>query len=692
MATLPVPDGSPEQPLRVPKVRSARISERPRRHFEMRESNFGDQVNHEIEEWLHEQIRVAKEQLRQLFENKVPHWRRLAEGRPKEENKSWPFPNCSNLVHQLVGQEIDDFCARVLGLVYATSPLQYFRYFVESKEQDQSHRNAEKARILEQFYDIVGYETNELDLYQRDSIWLADSARLGVAWVKAVPEHKQEVVVVGYDSQSKKTKGEEKTLYEGPKVINLRFEDLLFDPNASSPETSPFLAHKCSLKRKEIEERVALGFYTPEAWASIQDRPDRSGPSEAKKRENRRKGIQDQSDTSILAEWDIYECWFPWFMGGRKYRLIWWYHYESRTVMNRVFNFMPDNRLAFVRTKLNSGEPGMLGQGYAQMLEPYQEEISTVKNQRIDATTFGILGINRISPANKNIDKYFQLYPGAAAPFAKDEFEHISIGEPSMVSLSIENEQMMLQQAHDRSGVGPAVAGSGSGTVQQKGKGMMMYGSMGTLAVLQDNNTRINYRSSDFRHSRVALASLLVSMYGAFGTGGRGELFGIDDALLAEALDDFLEHRVRIPIRAATASANKEVEKQNAILLSQHLMMYHTNVIKMLQAMEQGTIPPNVKKFFAGAIKGLVSMERRLLRDFGFDQPEEFAPEPDMEDASAQAQQQQPSPAARLLQMARSRGAQGPGVGVGQQPQLGTASGGAPQPAGGIPGTPETQG
>jgi len=246
----------------------------------------------------------------------------------------------------------------------------------------------------------------------------------------------------------------------------------------------------------------------------------------------------------------------------------------------------------------------------------------------------GILGINRISPNNKNIDRYFKLYPGAAQPFGKDEFEHIDVGNSSMVQASAENETMMIQQAHDRAGISPAVAGSGTGSFNKKG----IYGSMGTLAVMQDSNTVTNYRQSDFRHARVKLATKLVKMYGAFGYGDQGTMFGIDEDILKEALEDFLGRKVHIPIRAATASANKEVEKQNGILLSQHLMMHQKSVIQMLQAVANPAVPQPVKDYFQDGIKSLVAMERRLLRDFGYDQPEEFAPEPKIGGANAPTQ------------------------------------------------------
>ena len=628
----------------------------------MREADLGKDANEAIEKWVHEQIRIRLKQYERLHKNLVPKWRDLAAGKPKEPEKSFPWPNAANLVHQLIGQEIDNLTARVLGLVYATSPLQYFRFTAKT---DNPELASQKADILEKFYDFVGYEPEELDLYRTDSIWLTDSARIGTAWVKTAIENKMEVVVVGYDDKAKKTEGEEQELYRGPRVHNLAFEDVLNDPGVDTPEQSVIWIHRRTMSRKELEERAFKGFFKKDAVEDIMGKPDRHGPDEIKKKEQRKKGINTSDGESVLAEWDVYECWFRWFHNGKVYRLVYWDHYESKTILNRVFNFMPDNELPAVRTKLNSGEKGMNGMGYAEMLESYQEEISTTKNQRIDATTMGILGVSRISPRNKNIDKYFQLYPGASAPFEKDEYEHFNVGNPSMVQASMENETLMLQQAHDRAGIAPAVAGSGTGKFDKKG----MYGSMGTLAVMQDSNTVTNYRQSDFRHARVKLATKLVKMYGAFGMGSQGSMFGLDDKILEQALEDFLKHKMRIPIRAATASANKEVEKQNGILFVNQLSSYHANAIKMLQAVATAPMPDPIKKYFYNVMKSQAAMEKRLLREFGYDQPDLFVPEiPD--------EQTQAPPA--VPQVAGPQSAPGPGGAPGQPPGVGAPNGGTP--------------
>src|ERR1700675_1811473 len=415
----------PQMPQIAPAPEPApkpKLSYRATRDFEMRSTSFGASVDEEIKKWVWEQLDVRGKQLENRHKHKVPEWRRLASGKPREENKSWPFENCSNLVHPIIGESSDELSARVLQLVWAVAPVIKYSYFTKVGDSSAAHDNSTKARLLEQFIDYVAYEPRELDLYRVENLWFHDSTDIGTAWVCAAPEKRVEAVHIGYDSVGGRNKFEESVLYEGPKVLNLRDEDVLYDPDANTPEDSVFLSRKVPLNRRDLQERVFFGHYRKADVEKILGRPDRYGPGEVRKRENSKKGVVATEDR-ILAEWDISECYFYWYVGKKKYRLIAWFHKETKTMLNQVFNFIPENQIPLVRTRLSLGESGMNGRGFADMGSNFQDEISTAKNQRNDATTWMMLGINTISPQNRNIDKNMKVFPGATLPFGNGEFE-----------------------------------------------------------------------------------------------------------------------------------------------------------------------------------------------------------------------------------------------------------------------------
>jgi hypothetical protein len=640
------------------------FTETPSKVFEPRTIGFPKVIQEKINEYLCIQIEAHLKRLRILHTSTVPEWRRILEGKPREKNKSFPFSNCSNLVAQLSGEAVDDLAARVLQLVMMTNPLAYFKY-PEASDEKEATRNGDKSRALQRFFDNKTLDPRGLNLYPFLNKWFVDGAGLGKSRICVVPEQRMEQVYTGYHPGSNGKKDlhefdDDKMLYEGPKVINLRYEDILTDPDVEVFEENDPIIRRVTIRGdRKLRERVFRGWYLKIPTEAILGQPDRYGPSEVKARENQRKGVADNSDPT-LAEWDIYECYFSWWFNKKKFRLIAWVHKKTKTMLNCVYNFIPDNQVPIIETKITVD-----GRGAAEMLEDAQEEVSTSKNQRRDAISWGILGINRIDTQNKNLDRNFTLWPGICLPFGVNQVEHISVAEAAMGGLSLQDEQAMIQQAKERWGVSPALAAMGAGATDKKGK----YGAMSTLAVMQAGNSRDAHRTSNFRHSAVKLYSMLTDFYGFMELG--------ESELEKEALKDYLERKMAIPIRAADESMNKEITKQNQIILNQYLSSYVKQVGSMLQAAMNQAADANYRKWISLVAVGLTRLAQQTIKDFQLtDNPKEFVPDLPIQGEPNAQQPQQPQPGAgpipfeTLSQQLRARGGGGPG-GTPQQPGMG---------------------
>jgi hypothetical protein len=620
---------------------SATISERPPRSFEPRPISFPSEVQEAIAKWIEKQVDALSKKWERVHTKEIPELRRILDAEPREKNKSWPFPNCSNLVHPLAAEAVDDLSARVLQLIWGTSPAMNFRYFTEA-EPEEAKENSKKAKTLESFFDYVAYEPQELDLYTRENEWFTDSAGLGKARVCVAPEERIEAVYAGYEPPSENgTKGKShfgtETLYAGPKVINLAFEDILIDnPDIPFEDNDPII-RRCTLKKRKLMERAHKGQFDPEKIKAILGNPDRFGPSDIKRRENQRKGLQDSQDNT-MAEWDIYECYFSWWHNQKKYRLICWFHQHSKTMLNCVYNFIPKNRVPIVETRLS-----IKGKGFAKMLQGFQEEISTQKNQRNDAITYGMLGVNTLDNQNKTIDRNFTLWPGMFIPAKKDTFQHYEMANAAIGALSLQNEELIMQQAKMRAGIDPAVRGAGAGGTNKKGQ----YGAMATLSTMQDGNSRNDHRTSDFRHSHVKLGGLCVDFYGFMGLGSKARIAGLSEKLLTAALDDHLSRVLKISMRAATASMNREITKQNLIILNQAVSGYIKETSSQIQALMTATVPDPYKKWLLSVIISKTLLMQEIVRQFQIsEQPQEFIPDlKEIEEFVKNGQEKPPAPA-----------------------------------------------
>lgn len=620
--------------------------------YELVDADFGKGPNEELAHYVDEQLSSLIEGYKELHINRLPKWRRSYLGRPLEESRNFPFANAANTVVQVIGETVDTMVARVMGLVWATHPLWTFQNFIKSGTDEERKRNEDERRVLEDFMDIMGFEPSELNLHEVEALWYTEAANLGTAFVALSLEDDVEAVVTGYTDTKDKFKGTERAIYSGPCVSNLRHEDVLSDPERSL-ERSLFVAKRRRLKRFELEERMFKGHYSKKAVETILEHPDRSQPIEQVRSENQDQGVTTPTRTDTTAEWDVWECYLPWWVGGkRKYRIIVTYHKATKTVLRQVFNFFPNNELPIKRAKLGYRTSGLLGHGYAELLEIYQEELSTVHNQRLDNATVANIRALRVSPRARALDANCELYPASLLIAEKDEVESIQVGD--VYPSTFKNEEMTLDLVARRAGITPAVSGAGSGGMMKRPQ---QYSAQGTLAVMQENNSVVGFATSEFRHAHVQLGASLVQLYSKFGTSNKESMFGMDDRLLASALEKFGQERgLHIPIRASTGSLNKEVEKQTGMLMASLLQRHYTAQGQLLQAISNPMAPPEFKQYAVSVVLASELFTKKILKDFGYDQPDLYIPE-----AQAGSKQQ-------------NRGA---------LPQGGMAPGGAPASGGG---------
>src|SRR5579872_2153666 len=251
--------------------------------LELVNADFGEDVNKEIEWFVENQLESLITSHQDLHKNKLPRWRKAYLGRPIEETRNFPFPNAANTVVQVIGETVDTMVARVMGLIWATHPLWAFQNYIKAQEDQEKKQNEEDRKTLEDFMDVMGIEPTELNLHEVEALWYTDASKLGTGFVKLSVEDQVEAVVTGYTEASKSISGTEKTIYAGPRVSNLRHEDVVVDARTTDFERADFVAARRTLTRFQLEERGFLGHYDPAKVEHVLGHPDRHAPEEAQR-------------------------------------------------------------------------------------------------------------------------------------------------------------------------------------------------------------------------------------------------------------------------------------------------------------------------------------------------------------------------------------------------------------------------
>lgn len=156
---------------------------------------------------------------------------------------------------------------------------------------------------------------------------------------------------------------------------------------------------------------------------------------------------------------------------------------------------------------------------------------------------------------------------------------------------------------------------------------------MGTLALLQEGNTRTDLNITDIRYAHTKLGRLLSNQFAEFGFGDRARRFGLDAKYIQAALEGIRNKSLNLPVYASTASVNREVEKQADLMLSGVMQKHHQMIGQMMQAASNQFTPPEMKKYIAEAIEASNLLMRMVFKHFGYDEVERFVP-----DVTVQAQ------------------------------------------------------
>lgn len=580
---------------------------------------LGKDADSVLETYVKDNIRAIKDSLAVLHESKITKWRRLSKGQPLTEKKNFPWPNASNLVVQIIGTCKDILKAAIMASIWDVLPIYHASLVGEWEEKELGE---EQRSAVEEAMNYFSSEQEELDLYRVESLWFGETIDFGTSFVKAPFEHLMEVQMVSLDG-SKASVAKDVVKKHGPTPVKLPFEDMGYDTKSSTLEECRFKYHIVKLSSYDLEERAFKGIYDRDAVKKIMGSYDTPTTTGAQQQRQQDQGIAETAAPSNAEYW-IYECWFPYFHNGKRYRMIYSYHYKSNTKMRAIYNFYPDNEEPFRMARLGYDDDGILGYGYAEMLEHYQEEIATKHNQRNDAGTLRNTSIARVSRASK-LDSIFSLYPGAVVPGEQNEIEIMNLG--TATESTVPEEQMSLQLAERRAGIDMGIQASGGGT-QNPRKGV--YSAMGTFSVMQQSNKRSNLRTTDMRYSHISLGRLVLKLYAYFGLGDKGRIFGKNEKHLVKALEAVKSGRLNFPVRASTASINRELEKQNDMLLVNVLRQHHMGIAQLMQSVVGGQVPPPLAKYLVKTIRSSDALMHQVLRNFGHDDTSRLLPDNDL--------------------------------------------------------------
>src|SRR5215469_771591 len=583
---------------------------------------LSDEKTRDLKVFLKQRVLQLKFGMKELMEQKIVKWNAAYEARPKEETREFPFQNASNLIVPIIAIHTETLHAQLMAAIFKTNPLVSVMVY-----GDDSGISDEMKEAYTKFMQYVGIEPQELDLYRVYNEGMRETIKYGTTTYKSPWEDRtRDFIIPGGDGTGTKEDFQTKTIYSGPRPEKLPFSDFYIPPTAKSLEDADFKAHKRTMQRYQIEERTFAGIYNKESAAEVLKIPDRPGVDVVQERKEEQLGAKTEQGYGAPGEWDIWECYVEWRgFGNYAPKMIIAYHERSNEILRVVVDNFPSEW--FVSARMAHRDDMYHGYGFAEVLWAFQEGASESYNGYRDNQTVANTRVWRVSPDSK-LHQGYRIYPSAMLPAEEGEVEALAHGDLSQIN--IEDLRLLLDLAERRSGVSPPQQGFGAGVSTGK-RGI--YSAMGTLAVLQEGNSRKDLNVSDMRDAHTRLMRLVTEQYGRFGKGDafhqkRLELFGKKAPLIAQALEAIAEKKIALPCYSSTASVNKEVEKQNDLLLSSQMARHYQMIAQLLASMQGVMTPPIVKRYFVEVIIASNLLMKKLLKNFGHEEVEALVPDP----------------------------------------------------------------
>lgn len=580
-----------------------------------------------------ESIRLGLDRLHGM--DGIIKWRKAYEAAPAELTRDFPWKNASNLVVPIIAIHCDTLLARAMAGVFKTKPLWVARLLGSFAQLAPSGL----SEAVEEFLQWAALEPDELNLYQEYESWFGEIIRLGTSvmktpWVQEIEDY----LVPAGNLTKKDSEWRRRVVYEGPQPRKLKFENFKCPVNAATIKDMDFKYDVIQLSRSDLEQRAYRGQYDRGAVVRVLQHPDRTHnvPQVQAQKE------QDAKVRTIpgygFAQWDICECHFMYRVDGEHFaRVIIWYHEKTEEILRSYYHYYPPATDIYIAGRLFFRDDMFHGRGFAEMLLPFQEEVSTIHNQRRDNMTIANMKLWAVDPGSA-LHKGFKIYPSAMVPArqiqGQPEISPLEMGIP--VQGEIDSERLSLELAERLSGVSPPMQGYGAGQQTRRG----VYTAMGTLSLLQEGNTRTDLNISDIRFAHTRLGRLLCQEYGLFGVGeDRLEKFGQLGEKIRLGLSAIAQGNMALPVYAATASVNREVEKQSDLMLQGVMDRYRQGIMTLLGQIPM--MPSHVQPQGIKELEAANMMMQQILRHFGYDEVDRLAPRPEI---PQQQQQQQPQP------------------------------------------------
>lgn len=563
------------------------------------------------------------EQVRRARENQVDdayrRWLDNYDATPREDVRTTPFYNASNFVPQLIRMHTDILTARVVGLIFGTSPF----WKPSSLLSDIPHEQLESLTDAMQwasFQDIPRFQRTMISTIKRgfkhgspvikypwtkDSVWRMRSEG------GSGPPVAKEIVKEGMDFRP------------------IPFDDFWpFPLTAECISDCSIVFHRIRLTKEKVEQRKA------DAWwdKTAVDKLLQGGPSQPSEDVARQEVAQEADldlTSDVIQPFQAIEAWLDWPVEhGRSFSIVAVFNPKVKGEEGLLkCYYSPYEVCPMADFHLFPREELFYDDNIPSILEQAQEEQAQIHNARRDTSTIVNTpgwkkkrGANVPNPATS-------WYPNKV--FELDDMDDL---EPLQLAprynAMMEEESAIMSQAERYTGVTAPMQGYGAGVMSGK-RGI--YNTGGTLALLSEGNRRLDLYLKAFRDPMHCIGKGIFYSYRDFGQAKLErfktyERYQLVQELFSQSRND-VGGGLFFGISASDSSANKEIDRSSLLLMANTMAGYYQRIFEAGGMVNQ--LPPDspIRELILLILDGARDLTNRLLYSFDIGDRKRLVPD-----------------------------------------------------------------
>lgn len=530
--------------------------------------------------------------------------------------KEWPFKGASQITVPLAKMSVNVIAPRITDELLRQEPPWSLR---------SSHEDVVFERVSKHGEDFLGmYARRRVRLDRKIEDHILEGCKLGTAVYEVVMDNeRRETARYAEDGITIQPVIQARSV--GPQVRNIPVEDLWYKYGFVDPQEMPWIGKLVRLTKRQVEDRIATNRFREVEARKMLDVAKETVTTSTRQVTAEVESYEKTEPNYLRLElFDVYELYVYWPIrvkdaSGKEHKvtadLLLWYNREARALLRVQLNPWWHGRRPILPWQYTPVEYRLVGEGIAEQVEQFQEEISAMHRQRLDNATLAGMRMVLVSKTVEGLQPGDPLYPGKVLRAINPDTDAKPFQLTEIYPSTAVNENLSMQFVERVTGINEAILGQALPVPRTTATAQTI--------VSEESRQRFNLTIRRARRVIEEAGEMIYDLFHQFGTGGLAEEWlGPTRGAIVETLFRFPRERVMqgvsVHVKATTSRINKPAEMQANLQLFNLMVQLHERLFQL-------PIPQEALPVVAhGLVSSANRFAHRILENFDIPDPEEL--------------------------------------------------------------------